>query len=71
MCLVIQKCLGFPEIDSSVPIQPDQNNVIYGMGRLCTLKKKISIDEAVNLVKQRTDLKHVRLARARGTGEKK
>ncbi|RLU23051.1 hypothetical protein DMN91_005329 [Ooceraea biroi] len=57
------------EIESSKPIQPDGNNVTYGMGRLCTLKNRISIDEAVNLVKQRTNLKHVRLARARGTGE--
>ncbi|CAL1680554.1 unnamed protein product [Lasius platythorax] len=54
------------ELESSKPIQPDANNVTYGMGRLCTLKNRISIDEAVNLIKQRTNLKHVRLARARG-----
>lgn len=54
------------ELESSKPIQPDANNATYGLGRLCTLKNSISIDEAVNLIKQRTNLKHVRLARARG-----
>ncbi|XP_050454996.1 NIF3-like protein 1 isoform X2 [Cataglyphis hispanica] len=54
------------ELESRIPIQPDANNTNYGMGRLCTLKNRISIDEAVNLVKQRTNLKHVRLARAHG-----
>lgn len=53
------------ELESSKPIQPNANNAACGMGRLCTLKKQISIDQAVNLVKQHTDLKHVRLARAR------
>ncbi|KAL0122567.1 hypothetical protein PUN28_007339 [Cardiocondyla obscurior] len=55
------------ELGSSKPIQPNESNATYGLGRLCTLKNRISIDEAVNLVKQRTNLKHVRLARARGT----
>ncbi|XP_076623330.1 NIF3-like protein 1 [Colletes latitarsis] len=52
---------------SSRPIEADTNNQEYGFGRLCTLSKKISIDEAVQLVKQRTGLKHVRLARGRQT----
>ncbi|XP_029172665.1 NIF3-like protein 1 [Nylanderia fulva] len=54
------------ELESNKPIQPNVDNATYGMGRLCTLKTQISIDQAVNLIKQRTDLKHVRLARARG-----
>lgn len=54
------------EFEKRTPIQPDANNTTYGMGRLCTLKNRISIDEAVNLVKQHTNLKHVRLARAHG-----
>lgn len=45
-------------------------NEEYGFGRLCTLEKKISIEEAVQLVKIRTGLNHVRLARARQTGTK-
>ncbi|XP_032682606.1 NIF3-like protein 1 isoform X2 [Odontomachus brunneus] len=53
------------ELEGSEPIQPDASNSAYGVGRLCTLKRRISIDEAVNLVKRRTSLKHVRLARAR------
>lgn len=53
------------ELESSKPIQPNENNETYGFGRLCTLKNRISIDEAVNLIKQRTSLKYVRLARAR------
>ncbi|XP_012531887.1 NIF3-like protein 1 [Monomorium pharaonis] len=55
------------ELETSKPIQPNENNAAYGLGRLCILKNRISVDEAVNLVKQRTNLKHVRLARARGT----
>lgn len=55
------------ELESSKPIQPNESNAIYGFGRLCTLKSRISVDEAVNLVKRRTNLKHVKLARARGT----
>ncbi|XP_011698298.1 PREDICTED: putative GTP cyclohydrolase 1 type 2 NIF3L1 isoform X2 [Wasmannia auropunctata] len=55
------------ELESSTPIQPNDSNPTYGFGRLCTLKNRISVDEVVNLVKQQTDLKHVRLARARGT----
>ncbi|EFN78952.1 NIF3-like protein 1 [Harpegnathos saltator] len=53
------------EFESSRPIEPDANNAMCGMGRLCTLKTRISIEQAVNLVKQRTGLKYVRLARAR------
>lgn len=52
------------EIKSSKPIQPDENNPTYGMGRLCTLKHRISVDEAVNLIKQHINLKHIRLAQA-------
>ncbi|EFN72566.1 NIF3-like protein 1 [Camponotus floridanus] len=53
------------ELESSKPIQPDTNNPTYGLGRLCTLKNRVSIEEAVNLIKQRTNLKYVKLARAR------
>ncbi|XP_033350425.1 NIF3-like protein 1 isoform X3 [Bombus vosnesenskii] len=49
-------------LESSIPIQPnDKNN--NGYGRMCTLKNEISIEKAVQLVKQRTGLKYVRLAR--------
>lgn len=54
-------------LDTATPIQPSEHNSAYGMGRLCTLKNKISIDEAVEMIKQHTNLKHVRLARARRT----
>lgn len=52
---------------SSTPIEVNAQNEEYGFGRLCTLEKKISIEEAVQLVKIRTGLNHVRLARARQT----
>ncbi|XP_076242255.1 NIF3-like protein 1 [Calliopsis andreniformis] len=54
-------------LESSSPIQVNKTNENYGYGRLCTLKEKISIDDAVQLVKKRTGLKHVRLARAHKT----
>ncbi|XP_014482202.1 PREDICTED: NIF3-like protein 1 isoform X2 [Dinoponera quadriceps] len=54
------------ELEGSDPIEPNASNATYGIGRLCTLKNRIPIDEAVNRVKQRTGLEHVRLARARG-----
>ncbi|XP_035724847.1 NIF3-like protein 1 isoform X4 [Vespa mandarinia] len=50
-------------MDSCKPIQPGENKE-NGMGRLCTLKNEIHIDEAVNLVKQHTKLKSLQLARA-------
>ncbi|XP_050477897.1 NIF3-like protein 1 isoform X3 [Bombus huntii] len=49
-------------LESSIPIQPNDTNN-NGYGRMCTLKNEISIEEAVQLVKQRTGLKYVRLAR--------
>lgn len=52
-------------LDTTTPIQPDQENPAYGMGRLCTLKDKITANFAVEVIKQHTNLKHVRLARAR------
>ncbi|XP_033340685.1 cytosolic iron-sulfur assembly component 1 isoform X2 [Megalopta genalis] len=54
-------------LESSKPIEANSGNKEYGFGRLCTLKKQISIEEAVELVKKRTGLSHVRLARARQT----
>ncbi|XP_043796045.1 NIF3-like protein 1 isoform X2 [Apis laboriosa] len=51
-------------LENSIPIKADVNNSDYGFGRLCTLKNKISIDEAVQRVKEYTNLKHIRLARA-------
>ncbi|XP_076650220.1 cytosolic iron-sulfur assembly component 1 isoform X2 [Halictus rubicundus] len=54
-------------LDSSKPIDVNQTNKEYGFGRICTLKRQISIDEAVQFVKERTGLSHVRLARARQT----
>lgn len=53
-------------IDTSKPIEADENQE-NGMGRLCIFKNKIHIDEAVKLVKQHTELKFVKLARARQT----
>lgn len=54
-------------IDKSEPIERDANRKDYGMGRFCTFKRPIAIEEAVEFVKERTNLKHVRLARARET----
>lgn len=54
-------------LDSSKPIEVNKTNEEYGFGRLCTLKRQISIEEAVQFVKERTGLSHVRLARARQT----
>ena len=54
-------------LHKSKPIQVNATNESYGYGRMCTLKQKISIEEAVRLVKERTGLKYVRLARARKT----
>ncbi|XP_011642031.1 NIF3-like protein 1 isoform X4 [Pogonomyrmex barbatus] len=55
------------KLKNSEIIQPNESDATYGFGRLCTLENRITVDEAVNLVKQRTNLKHVRLARARNT----
>ncbi|XP_078041586.1 cytosolic iron-sulfur assembly component 1 isoform X2 [Augochlora pura] len=52
-------------LDTSKPIEANATNKEYGFGRLCTLKKQISIEEAVQLVKKQTGLSHVRLARGR------
>ncbi|XP_012244349.1 NIF3-like protein 1 isoform X3 [Bombus impatiens] len=49
-------------LESSIPIQPNGTNN-NGYGRMCTLKNEISIEEAVQLVKEHTGLKYVRLAR--------
>ncbi|KAG7211380.1 hypothetical protein KM043_010669 [Ampulex compressa] len=54
-------------IETSEPILRDENITSYGMGRFCTLKEKISIEEAVNMIKRLTSLQHVRLARGRGS----
>lgn len=54
-------------MDNCKPIQPNGNKE-NGMGRLCTLKNKIHIDEAVNLVKQHTKLKFLQLARVLQSG---
>lgn len=56
-------------IDKSTPIVANEKEPTYGMGRLCTLKAAIHVDEAVDLVKKRTELNHVRLARARKSGD--
>lgn len=55
-------------LKNSIPIKANVNNSDYGFGRLCTLKNKISIDEAIQRVKEYTNLKHIRLARAFQTG---
>lgn len=55
-------------LESSTPIQPNAINNNNGYGRMCTLKNKISIEEAVQLVKKCTGLKYVRLARTHLTG---
>ncbi|XP_003706584.2 cytosolic iron-sulfur assembly component 1 isoform X2 [Megachile rotundata] len=51
-------------LESSTPIEVNESNADYGYGRICTLKSKISIEDAVQRVKDLTGLKHVRLARA-------
>lgn len=55
-------------LESSTPIRPNVGNKNNGYGRMCTLKNKISIEEAVQLVKKCTGLKHIRLARTHLTG---
>lgn len=55
-------------LENSIPIKVNVNNSDYGFGRLCTLKNKISIDEAVQRVKKHTNLEYIRLARAFQTG---
>ncbi|KOC63187.1 NIF3-like protein 1 [Habropoda laboriosa] len=54
-------------LENSKPLQVNASNSEYGAGRMCTLKSKISIEDAVQRVKECTGLKHVRLARARQT----
>lgn len=51
-------------LENSKPIEANESNADYGYGRICTLKSKISIEDAVQRVKELTGLKHVRLARA-------
>lgn len=55
-------------LESSKPIEENARNPDYGYGRICTLKSKISIEDAIQRVKEHTGLKHVRLARACRTG---
>lgn len=52
-------------IDTSTPIQANAKESTFGFGRICTLKQPVSVDEAIKLIKERTKLNHVRLARAR------
>ncbi|XP_015603200.1 NIF3-like protein 1 isoform X3 [Cephus cinctus] len=52
------------DLAKNVPIEPDTNNPENGIGRLCTLKQPISIMDAVQLVKERTKLPYVRLAKS-------
>lgn len=52
------------DLKTSKPIEPGVNPE-NGFGRLCTLKTPVSVSDAVNLVKQRINLPHVRLACAR------
>ncbi|CAK9803197.1 NIF3-like protein 1 [Anthophora plagiata] len=54
-------------LESSKPLIVNASNSDYGPGRMCILKNKISIEDAVQRVKECTGLKHVRLARARKT----
>lgn len=55
-------------VKESHPIEPaeDPEN---GMGRYCILEDKITIDEAVELIKKHTGLNYVRLAHKRGKGK--
>ncbi|KAJ8679844.1 hypothetical protein QAD02_015631 [Eretmocerus hayati] len=50
------------------PIEPGENPE-NGMGRVFTLQDKISLEEAVDLVKKHTGLKHVRLSRSKGSNK--
>ncbi|XP_015118330.1 NIF3-like protein 1 [Diachasma alloeum] len=54
---------GAFETSTCRPIQPSSQNLQNGMGRICTLKTPITDQEAVNLIKRRTNLSYVRLAR--------
>lgn len=56
--------------ESSSPIEPGLSDPRTGFGRFCILKKPISVEDAVKIVKQRTELSHVRLARKCGSGNK-
>ncbi|XP_063973874.1 NIF3-like protein 1 isoform X3 [Diachasmimorpha longicaudata] len=51
------------ETSTCEPIQPASQNPQNGMGRICTLKTPITDQEAVNLIKRRTNLNYLRLAR--------
>ncbi|XP_043465425.1 NIF3-like protein 1 isoform X2 [Leptopilina heterotoma] len=55
--------------ESSGPIEPGLSDPRTGFGRFCTLKKPISIEDAVKIVKERTELSHVRLARKCGSAD--
>lgn len=58
------------DLKKSCPIKPNNPNPENGVGRLCTLKNKITIDQAVELIKKHVGIEHVRLARARNSGNK-
>ncbi|XP_015514933.1 NIF3-like protein 1 isoform X2 [Neodiprion virginianus] len=55
---------GAFDLETCKPIEAGVNPE-NGFGRLCTLKVPVSTADAVTIVKQRTNLPHVRLARAR------
>lgn len=55
--------------ESSSPIEPGLSDPRTGFGRFCILKKPISVEDAVKIVKQRTELSHVRLARKCGSAD--
>lgn len=57
------------DLESSSPIEPGSPDPRTGFGRFCILKQPISVEDAVQIVKKRTELPHVRLARKRGSAE--
>ncbi|KAF7989149.1 hypothetical protein HCN44_007459 [Aphidius gifuensis] len=57
------------DIKTSEPIERSTSNPENGMGRICTINGSLTPEEAVELVKKRVNLKHVRLALAQPSGK--
>lgn len=69
--LLFNLLIVFKDLESSSPIEPGTPDPRTGFGRFCTLKQPISVEDAVQIVKNRIELPHVRLARARGPSMEK
>lgn len=62
---------AFANQNSSAPIIPKSDNPIFGPGRLITLKSNVTLKQAVELIKQHTNLPHLRLAMGKGQNQGK